>query len=131
MTPSRVRARGERCSSVTQVSSAFADEARNAPKLMMTLFSALLLSNAAHAATLTVGPSGTYADISSAVSAAASGDTIEVAPGTYTENIDLSGKDLDIVATSGPAVTTISPATSGFAVVVASKAVGPMPLVVD
>ena len=82
MTSPRVRARGERCTSVTQVSLVRADEAKNAPKLMMTLFSVLFLSNAAHAATLSVGPSETYTDITSAIAAAASGDTIEVAPGT-------------------------------------------------
>ena len=77
----------------------------------------LLLISAAKAATITVGPGGSHATITAAISAATTGDRIEVAPGTYAENLDLGGKDLDIVGTSGPAVTTLSPVTSALAVV--------------
>lgn len=46
-------------------------------------------------------------DIRSAVKAAHSGDTIEVAPGTYMHTISFQGKALKIVSTDGPEVTTI------------------------
>ncbi len=60
----------------------------------------------AAAATLTVGPSGTYAAIHDALFAAASGDMLEVEPGTYREQaVDLS-IDVDIMATGRAAATT-------------------------
>lgn len=67
----------------------------------------LLLSAAAVAATLTVGASGTYATIGDAISAAASGDTLEVEAGTYAECLDLAGKDLIVLGTAGSASTTL------------------------
>ena len=82
--------------------------------MLLFLFSML---SSAQAATLTVGPTGSHATIGHAIAAAASGDRIEVAGGTYTENLDLSGKDLDIVG-AGPSLTILSPPTSGFGVVV-------------
>lgn len=82
------------------------------------LISLLFLGASAQAATLSVGPGASYSSIQDAVVAAASGDRIEVAPGTYIENVDLAGKDLDVVGTAGPAVTLLRPATSGLAVVV-------------
>ena len=57
-------------------------------------FITLLLPSAASAATLTVGPSGTYATIGAAVSAAVDDDTIDVEAGTYNEEVSVSGKRL-------------------------------------
>ncbi len=54
----------------------------------------------ASAAELTVGAGGQYTTIQQAVNAANSGDTIRVAPGTYTENVVVS-KSLTITAASG------------------------------
>ena len=50
---------------------------------------------------------GTYATIRSAISAAANGDTVLVAPGTYFENIDFTGKLITVQSAQGPSVTTI------------------------
>jgi uncharacterized delta-60 repeat protein len=52
---------------------------------------------------------GDLPTIAAAVSAASDYDTIEVAPGTYPEVINLQRKDVQLVATGGPAVTTIDP----------------------
>jgi hypothetical protein len=86
--------------------------------LMMLLILSSVLSSSAFGATLTVGPTGAHSTITDAITAASSGDRIEVAPGTYAENIDAAGKDLDIVGTAGPGSTILSPPTSGFAVVI-------------
>ena len=49
----------------------------------------------AQAATLDVGSGeDAYLTIADAISAASSGDTIRVGPGTYPETIDLGGKTL-------------------------------------
>lgn len=48
--------------------------------------------------TWTVGPTGQFPTIQAAITAAASGDTVEVAPGTYLETIDFLGKALAVVA---------------------------------
>ena len=47
--------------------------------------------------TLQVGPGERYETIQDAVDDAASGDTIEIAPGTYTEAVCIEGKGLTIV----------------------------------
>ena len=43
-------------------------------------------------ATLTVGLGGTYSTIQAAVDAAGNGDTIEIAAGTYREQVTVDGK---------------------------------------
>jgi Big-like domain-containing protein len=45
--------------------------------------------------------------IQSAINDAADGDTVLVAPGTYSENIDFKGKAITVTSESGPDVTTI------------------------
>lgn len=44
-------------------------------------------------ATLTVGLGGTYSTIQAAVDAAGNGDTIEIAAGTYREQVTVDGKN--------------------------------------
>ena len=69
----------------------------------------LLLLSVARAATLTVDPvdATAHATIQAAVDAAASGDTIEIAAGTYAECVDTGGRDLSLVGTGGSGATTV------------------------
>jgi outer membrane protein OmpA-like peptidoglycan-associated protein len=69
----------------------------------------LLLARAAGAATLTVGPSGTYATINEAEAAAVSGDTIEIATGVYFEVLDPGGRDLVYSAPDGATLSATDP----------------------
>lgn len=50
----------------------------------------------------------TYPTIGSALTAAVSGDRIEVSPGIYPEHIDFLGKDVELVSTGGWEVTIIT-----------------------
>ena len=74
------------------------------PKSLLFAAVALLLLATlvvpASAAELTVGTGGQDKTIQQAVNAANSGDTVRVAPGTYTENVVVS-KSLTITAASG------------------------------
>ena len=45
--------------------------------------------------------------IQAAINAAVDGDTVLVSSGTYTENIDLAGKNIVVASSKGPAVTII------------------------
>ena len=67
----------------------------------------LLLALPLHAATLEVGSTKAYKTITAAISAAATGDTVKVDPGTYAENIAPGAKALILQSTSGAARTTI------------------------
>ena len=75
----------------------------------------LLFCLTAHAAVLEVGPDAPWATIGEAITAAAPGDTIEVAPGLYDEALVID-RGLYIVATGGPEVTTLT-STDGPVVV--------------
>lgn len=57
--------------------------------------------------TFIVGPKGDFGTISEAIVASGTGDTIQVMPGTYYENIDYGGRGITIQSTGGPDVTTI------------------------
>ncbi len=54
-----------------------------------------------------------YATIQGAIAAACDGASIEVAPGTYPELLDLLGKELHLIGTGGAAVTTVDGSGSG------------------
>ena len=65
-----------------------------------------------------------FCSIQDAIDMASGGDEILVAPGAYTETIDLLGKTLALRSTGGPAVTTIDAAGAGT-VVTCAKGEGP------
>lgn len=52
---------------------------------------------------------GDFNTIQDCIDATVTGDTCQVNEGTYAESIDFSGKDITVVSTSGPDVTTIDP----------------------
>ncbi len=69
----------------------------------------IALATAASGATLSVDPGdpSAFATISEAIAAAASGDSIEVAAGSYAECLDPGGEDLSIASLDGAKVTTL------------------------
>jgi hypothetical protein len=69
-----------------------------------------LLTGVAQSAVLRV-PSD-YATIQGAIAAATNGDTVLVAPGTYTENLDFLVKAISLVGEGGPDATVLTPATT-------------------
>ena len=75
----------------------------------LTVFCLLACASFAHAATLNVPTQ--YATIQAAVNAAASGDTVLVAAGTYSgagnRDIDFKGKNLTVISSAGAASTII------------------------
>ncbi|MDD1721358.1 MAG: right-handed parallel beta-helix repeat-containing protein [Euryarchaeota archaeon] len=75
----------------------------------LLLFSFVVLTVPASAASLTVGPSEQYKTITEAVNAAQPGDTITIGPGTYTENV-IVAKSLTITALRADSPPTIKAA---------------------
>jgi len=76
--------------------------------LAACLAAALLSLNGEKAlasATLTVP--GEFPTIQAALNSASSGDTVDVSPGTYPENIDFHGKAVSLESTGGASQTTI------------------------
>jgi T5SS/PEP-CTERM-associated repeat protein/predicted outer membrane repeat protein len=73
--------------------------------LVIVIVLSMVASHVANATTHDV-PAG-YPTIQAAISAASMGDEIVVAPGTYPENIDFSGKMITVRSSSGAQSTTI------------------------
>ncbi len=61
-------------------------------------------------------PADPYGTIQAAIAASVNGDTIEVAPGTYVENLNLSGKSITIESQDGARVTIIDGGAAGSVV---------------
>jgi parallel beta-helix repeat protein len=68
---------------------------------------------------------GDYSNIQTAIGNSNTGDTILVANGIYTENIDFSGKAILLTSQNGPENTTIEILTSGQPVVSFDNGEGP------
>jgi hypothetical protein len=88
---------------------------------LIAVFLVVLISSLidASAATLIV-PSGPYPTIQSAITAATTGDTVLVSPGTFTgsgnKNLDYAGKSIVVRSSGGSSVTTIDCQNSGCGV---------------
>jgi len=95
--------------------------------LLQTLFMALTSfgppqdwfvdASAPGCATATGGPGDPFCTLADAIGAAAGGDTIHVAPGTYVENLRLD-KDLNLRGTEGEALTIVDGNQGGTVVTV-------------
>ena len=77
------------------------------PCIVTSVFIALALFLLCPPSQATVHVPADFPTIQEAIDAAASHDTILVAPGTYVENLDTLGKDLTLRSEAGPAVTVI------------------------
>jgi len=75
---------------------------------LLTASVVTVLAPAQHAVAATLSVPGQYRTISAAIAAAHNGDTILVSPGTYRENITISGKNLVLRTVSGPDKTIIA-----------------------
>jgi len=61
----------------------------------------------------TIHVPGDQPTIQAAINAASNGQTVLVAPGTYTENINFNGKAITVISSGGPSVTTIDGGQQG------------------
>ena len=77
----------------------------NAAVMACVLCVATAIAHDSEAATIRV-PAG-YVNVQQAISAALSGDTVIVSPGTYFETIDFLGKNITLTSEQGPDVTII------------------------
>jgi hypothetical protein len=86
-------------------------------QLLSTIIGVLLLTGqvAARQAAVIHVPAD-YATIQGAINAAVNGDTIQVAPGTYVENLNFLGKAIQVKSDGGPAVTVIDGNQAGSVV---------------
>jgi MYXO-CTERM domain-containing protein len=77
---------------------------------LSALGTTLLVASAASAATLTVGPSGTYSTPCAAIAAASTGDTVQVSPGasSYTDSCAINVDGLTLVGVGGRPVIDLS-----------------------
>ncbi|MDH4156031.1 MAG: right-handed parallel beta-helix repeat-containing protein [candidate division Zixibacteria bacterium] len=66
-----------------------------------------------------------FTRIKNAIAAAGNGDTVLVAPGIYTENLDFGGKTIVVTSARGPSVTTLSYANSYLNVLRIASGEGP------
>jgi parallel beta-helix repeat protein/predicted outer membrane repeat protein len=90
------------------------DQLRTMALLSLATFALLAHTSLAGAATLTVSQWGVgYSTINAAIDDAVDGDIVSVEMGIYSEDVDYDGKNITVISTSGPSVTTILGGTTG------------------
>ena len=72
--------------------------------MVRTVLAFLLATSAALAVDIPVAPGGS---IQAAIAVALAGDRVVVAPGTYVEQIDFLGKQIEVIGLQGAALTII------------------------
>ena len=85
--------------------------------ILALVLPAMFILTALTASAATINVPADYTTIQAAVDAAVNGDTVSVAAGTYTENIDFSGKLITVQSADGPETTIIDGNASGSVVV--------------
>src|SRR5262245_36583133 len=86
------------------------------PLLSVIVVALLLGGQAAARQTAVIHVPADYATIQGAINAAANGDTIQVAPGTYVENLNFLGKAIRVTSDQGPEVTVVDGNQAGSVV---------------
>jgi len=81
----------------------------------------LLLGTATTQAQQTINVPADQPTIQAAINAANTGDTVQVAPGTYAENINFGGKVITVTSSGGPSVTTIDGGALGSVVTFSTR----------
>lgn len=91
-------------------------------RIALGWLSLVVLSSVPQARAATIHVPADQPTIQAGINAAANGDTVLVAPGTYFENIDFKGKAITVTSSGGAAVTTIDGGNKdGVATVIFSK----------
>src|SRR5258707_7759680 len=83
------------------------------PRVSLIALFLVVLSSASVRAQNIISVPTSQPTIQAAINAANNGDTVLVAPGTYVENINFSGKAIAVTSSGGPAVTVIDGGAQG------------------
>ena len=88
---------------------------RTKAHLSLAMLAVLASPAIASAAVLTVSQWGgaDYSTINEAIDSSVDGDIVSVEIGIYNENVDFDGKNITVISTSGPSVTTILGSSTG------------------
>src|SRR5262245_25948628 len=89
-------------------------------KSFLPLCACLLVLASKSAAATTIHVPADQPTIQAAIVAASNGDTVQVAPGTYVENVNFLGKAIRVTSEQGPEVTIIDGNHAGSVVTFAS-----------
>jgi hypothetical protein len=86
---------------------------QHTPRALFVSLAALLLTMGGTVGAATINVPLDQPTIQAGINAAATGDVVMVAPGTYFENINFLGKAITVASSSGPALTTINGNAAG------------------